>query len=276
MLLKLLPLLSTTVLYALFYLISTLKFDVQILPLSVPYDFLLQLAIAYVLYALSRRAWIFLVIHTLLMGLLYVGNAVKISFFGGPIMPDDVFALQSLLLILEGWRFFAAAIPLAAIASLLLFNFTMRHWSAYLASLVAISLGITIVYKPVSLLAPLDGYFGNSVWDQRSNYIGRGATVYTLLETARYFAAAEVLPDSDMAQEAADNLLAAAPKKTAVGKAFTPRNVHLVLLESFWDPNELKKAKYKPNPLSPEFRELWKNAGYSHALDPVYGGFNDN
>ncbi|MDP2100495.1 MAG: LTA synthase family protein [Methylobacter sp.] len=276
MLLKLLPLLSTTVLYALFYLISTLKFDVQILPLSVPYDFLLQLAIAYVLYALSRRAWIFLVIHTLLMGLLYVGNAVKISFFGGPIMPDDVFALQSLLLILEGWRFFAAAIPLAAIASLLLFNFTMRHWSAYLASLVAISLGITIVYKPVSLLAPLDGYFGNSVWDQRSNYIGRGATVYTLLETARYFAAAEVLPDSDMAQEAADNLLAAAPKKTAVGKAFTPRNVHLVLLESFWDPNELKKAKYKPNPLSPEFRELWKNAGYSHALDPVFGGFTAN
>ncbi|MFU8788352.1 MAG: LTA synthase family protein [Methylobacter sp.] len=276
MLLKLLPLLSTTVLYALFYLISTFKFDVQIVPLSVPYDFLLQLVIAYVLYALSRRAWIFLVIHTLLMGLLYIGNAVKISFFGGPIMPDDVFALQSLLLILEGWRFFAAAIPLAAIASLLLFNFTMRHWSAYLASLVAISLGITVVYKPASLLTPLDGYFGNSVWDQRSNYIWRGATLYTLLETTRYFAAAEVVPDGDMAQEAADNLLAAAPKKPVSTKAFTPRNVHIILLESFWDPNELKKAKYKPNPLSPEFRELWKNAGYSHALDPVFGGFTAN
>lgn len=276
MLLKLLPLLSTTVLYALFYLISTFKFDVQIVPLSVPYDFLLQLVIAYVLYALSRRAWIFLVIHTLLMGLLYIGNAVKISFFGGPIMPDDVFALQSLLLILEGWRFFAAAIPLAAIASLLLFNFTMRHWSAYLASLVAISLGITVVYKPASLLTPLDGYFGNSVWDQRSNYIWRGATLYTLLETTRYFAAAEVVPDGDMAQEAADNLLAAAPKKPVSTKAFTPRNVHVILLESFWDPNELKKAKYKPNPLSPEFRELWKNAGYSHALDPVFGGFTAN
>ncbi len=274
--LKLLPLLSTTLLYALYYLISTLKFDVQIVPESVPYDFLLQLLVAYVLYALSRRAWIFLVIHTLLMGLLYVGNAVKISFFGGPIMPDDVFALQSLLLILEGWRFFAAAIPLAAIASLLLFNFTMRHWSAYLASLVAILLSITVVYKPASLLTPLDGYFGNSVWDQRSNYISRGATLYTLLETARYFAAAEVVPDGDMAQEAADNLLATAPERPAATKAFTPRNVHIVLLESFWDPNELKKAKYKPNPLSPEFRELWKNAGYSHALDPVFGGFTAN
>ena len=169
--LKLLPLLSTTVLYALFYLISALKFDVQILPASVLYDYPLQLVIAYMLYALSRRAWIFLVIHTLLMGLLYIGNAVKISFFGGPLMPDDVFALQSLLLILDGWRFFAAAIPLAAIASLLLFNFSMRHWSAYLASLIAILLGITIVYKPATLLAPMDGYFGNSVWDQRSNYV---------------------------------------------------------------------------------------------------------
>ncbi len=165
MLLKLLPLLSTTLFYALYYLISTFKFDVQILTASVPYDYLLQLVVAYVLYALSKRVWIFLVIHALLMGLLYIGNAVKISFFGGPIMPDDIFALQSLLLILDGWRFFAAAIPLAAIASLVLFNFTMRHWSAYLASMAVILLGITVVYKPATLLDPLDGCFGNSVWD---------------------------------------------------------------------------------------------------------------
>ncbi|MDO9048816.1 MAG: sulfatase-like hydrolase/transferase [Methylobacter sp.] len=322
MLLKLLPLLSTTLLYVLYYLISTFKFDVQILTASVPYDYLLQLVVAYVLYALSKRVWIFLVIHALLMGLLYVGNAVKISFFGGPIMPDDVFALQSLLLILDGWRFFAAAIPLAAIASLVLFNFTMRHWSAYLASLAVILLGLTVAYKPSTLLDPLDGYFGNSVWDQRSNYVWRGATLYTLLESARYFAAAEVIPDADMAQEAADKLLAAgrmgslgncsmrgstscithrdvgnadfawskisahavvpiatfpvAQRKEPVTKTFTPRNIHIVLLESFWDPSVLKKAKYKQNPLSPEFRELWKSAEYSHALTPVFGGFTAN
>ncbi len=276
MLLKLLPLFSTTLLYALYYLISTFKFDVQILTASVPYDYLLQLVVAYVLYALSKRVWIFLVIHALLMGLLYVGNAVKISFFGGPIMPDDVFALQSLLLILDGWRFFAAAVPLAAIASLLLFNFSMRHWSAYLASLTVILLVITVAYKPATLLEPLDGYFGNSVWDQRSNYVWRGATLYTLLETARHFAAAEVIPDADTAQEAADKLLAATPKKEFVAKTFTPRNIHIVLLESFWDPNALKKAKFKQNPLAADFRELWKSAEYSHALAPVFGGFTAN
>ncbi len=285
MLLKLLPLFSTTLLYLLYYLISTFKFDVQILTPSIPYDYLLQLVIAYVIYALSKRVWIFLVIHALLMGLLYIGNAVKISFFGGPIMPDDVFALQSLLLILDGWRFFAAAIPLAAIASLILFNFTMRHWSAYLASLAIILLGITVVYKPATLLEPLDGYFGNSVWDQRSNYVWRGATLYTLLESARHFAAAEVIPDAERAQEAADKLLTARRADAIQArilpvankeKTFTPRNIHIVLLESFWDPGELKKAKFKPYPLSPEFRELWKSGGYSHALTPVFGGFTAN
>ncbi|MDD2800735.1 MAG: LTA synthase family protein [Methylococcales bacterium] len=275
---KSLPLISTTLFYALYYLISTIKFDVQILPQSVPYDYLLQLGIAYLVFALSKKKSVFLVIHGLTMGLLYIGNAVKISFFGGPIMPDDVYALRSLLLILEGWQFFAVAIPLAAIASLLLFNFTMRHWSAYLASMSLMLLGITVVYKPVAVVEPLDNYFGNSVWDQRSNYVWRGATLYSLLEAARYFAAADVATDADSVQEAAASLLAVTPPLEKVGaqKEFTPRNVHIVLLESFWDPNELKKAKFNQNPLSPEFRQLWKNAGNSHALTPVFGGFTAN
>jgi len=277
MLKKLLPIFSTALFYLLYYLISTFKFDVQIDASAIFYDFLLQLAVGYILFALSKRVWIFLVIQALVMGILYVGNAVKISFFGGPIMPDDVYALRSLLLILEGWRFFAAAIPLAAIASLLLFNFTMRHWSAYLASLIAILLGITLVYKPVMILDPLDKRMGYSVWDQRSNYLWRGATLYSLQEGARYFALADKPPGPDEAQMAAESLLSAVPAKpVADSKPFNPRNIHIVLLESFWDPNELKKAHYKQNPLAPDFSKLWKSAGYSRALDPVFGGYTAN
>ncbi|WP_020161127.1 LTA synthase family protein [Methylobacter marinus] len=275
MLSKLLPVISTTVLYALYYLISVFKFDVQIHFKAVPYDYLLQIIIAYLLFAFSKSLWIFLVIQSLVMGILYVGNAIKISFFGGPIMPDDIYALRSLLLILDGWRFFAAAVPLAAIASLLLYNFSMRHWSSYLASLVVLLFSITLVYEPTSIVKPLDQFFGNSVWDQRSNYLWHGATVYTIQESARRFADADVTPDQDRAQESAENLLAAVPKKVG-GPAFTPRNVHIVLLESFWDPNELKKARYQQNPLAPEFRKLWKKAGYSHAMAPVFGGYTAN
>jgi len=278
MLKKLLPIFSTALFYLLYYLISTFKFDVQIKLVAIFYDFLLQLGVGYILFALSKRVWIFLVIQALVMGILYVGNAVKISFFGGPILPDDVYALRSLLLILEGWRFFAAAIPLAAIASLLLFNFTMRHWSAYLASLTAILLGITLVYKPAMILDPLDKHFLFSVWDQRSAYLWHGATLYSLHESARFFALADKPPDPDEAQMAAESLLSAVPavKPVTESKPFTPRNIHIVLLESFWDPSELKKAHYKQNPLAPDFRQLWKSAGYSHALDPVFGGYTAN
>jgi phosphoglycerol transferase MdoB-like AlkP superfamily enzyme len=275
---KLIPLVSTALFYFIFYLVSALKFDVQIKVNAIPLDFLLQLLVAYTLYALSKRVWAFLVIQALLMGLFYVGNAIKIAFFGGPIMPDDAFALRSLLLILEGWRFFAAAIPLAAVASLVFFNFTMRHWSAYLATLVVLLLGITIVYKPTMIVEPIDKYTGNSVWDQRSNYIWHGATLYSLQEGSRYFALADAAPDMDIAQESANNLLDAVPedKPTEPEKTFVPRNIHLVLLESFWDPNRLKKAGYNQNPLSPEFRKLWKSTDYSNAMPPVFGGYTAN
>ena len=273
---KLLPVFSTALFYALFYLISSLHFDVHIKPAAVPFDYLLQLLIAYVLFALSRRLWVFVVLQGLLMGVLYVGNAMKISFFGGPIMPDDVYALRSLLLVLDGWNFIAAALPLAAIAALLLFNFTLRHWSAYLASMLLILFSLTLVYKPAAILEPLDGYFGNSVWDQRSNYLYRGATLYSLQEGARYFADAHIPPDRDLALSAARSLLDNATIETDAVDNFMPRNVHIVLLESFWDPTLLTAAGYNQDPLAPAFRGLWEQTGFAHVMSPVFGGYTAN
>jgi phosphoglycerol transferase MdoB-like AlkP superfamily enzyme len=276
MLPKLLPVISTALFYAIFYLISSLHFDVPIKPSAVLFDYLLQLLVAYILFALSRRLWVFVVLQGLMMGVLYVGNAMKISFFGGPIMPDDVYALRSLLLLLDGWRFIAAALPLAAIAALLLFNFTLRHWSAYLASMLVILFGITLVYKPAAILEPLDRYFGNSVWDQRSNYLYRGATLYSLQEGARYFADAHIPPDRDLALSAAANLLDNVTANTTASDNFTPRNVHIVLLESFWDPKLLKEAGYNQDPLAPAFRSLWERTGFAHVMSPVFGGYTAN
>jgi phosphoglycerol transferase MdoB-like AlkP superfamily enzyme len=282
---KLIPLASTVLFYLSFSLIGALKFDVMIKPEAITIgfisnivlDFIVNLAVAYALFALSRRVSIFLVLQALIMGVLYIGNAIKISFFGGPIMPDDVFALRSMLLILEGWQFFAAALTVAGIASLLLFNFTMRHWSAYLAMLAVFMLGLTVVYKPAMIVEPLDTYTGNSVWDQRSNYLWHGGMLYSLQEGSRYFLMAEAPPDVDVAQQSAERLMATQPEKPKTeAKAFTPRNIHIVLLESFWDPNRLKKAGYNKNPLAPEFRKLWKSVDYSTTMPPVFGGYTAN
>lgn len=273
---SLLPVFSTAAFYALYYLVSALQFDVHIAFRAVPFDYLLQLLIAYVLYALSRGPRVFVVLQGLMMAVLYVGNAIKISFFGGPIMPDDVYALRSLLLVLEGWHFLAAALPLAAIAALFIFNITLRQWRAYLASIAVILFSMTLVYEPAAILEPLDRRFGNSVWDQRSNYLYRGATLYSLQEGARYFADAAEPPDRDLALRAAGTLLTSVPPQPAAQVAFVPRNVHIVLLESFWDPKLLKKAGYNQDPVDPAFRRLWKRAGNARALSPVFGGYTAN
>jgi phosphoglycerol transferase MdoB-like AlkP superfamily enzyme len=270
-----LPIASTAFFYALYYAVCALRFDIAIAPGIIRYDFTLNLILGYALIALSKRVWVFLLLQGLLMGLMYVGNAIKISFFGGPILPDDLYALRALLLILEGWKFYLAALPLAAIASLLVFNFSLRHWGSYLALAGLVLFGVTLVYQPRNILHPLDYQFGTSVWDQRSNYLYRGAALYSLQEGARYFADRELPPERDAARAAQARLLAAQAVRNPVAP-FKPRNVHVILLESFWDPAPLKAAHFPHDPLPADFRRLWSESGESRILSPVFGGYTAN
>lgn len=272
----LLPVLSTALFYALFYAIAALGFDVAIIPGAILRDYLLNLAFAWLLIALSRRLWVFLLLQGLLMALLYIGNTVKISFFGGPIMPDDVYALRTLLLLLEGWQFYLAALPLVGIASLLIFNFALRNWGSWLALAILLLLGVTMLYQPGNIIRPLDRYVGNVVWDQRSNYLQRGAMLYTLMEGARYFADRVPPPDRETVRAARERLRAGLPERTETEGGFTPRNVHIILLESFWDPSSLKAGKYSRDPFPEDFRALWQKTGESHILSPVFGGYTAN
>lgn len=272
---RLTPVLSTTVLYGLCYTVSSLRFDVTIYSGVILRDYLVNLLLAYALFALSKRIWVFLLLQTLLMGVLYIGNAIKLSFFGGPIVPDDVYSLRTLLLLLEGWQFYLAALPLVGIVSLLLFNFTLRNWSSWLALAGLMLLGVTLVYQPQNILKPLDRYVGNSVWDQRGNYLQRGAVLYSLMEGARYFADRKQPPDPNSVHAALARLRSEAPPAAVTGP-FQPRNVHIILLESFWDPALLRKAHFSHDPLPQDFRKLWQQTGDSHILSPVFGGYTAN
>jgi phosphoglycerol transferase MdoB-like AlkP superfamily enzyme len=272
-----LPIYSTALLYVFYYCISVFEFDVKIEPTSVPLDFFAQLILAYILYSISRRPWIFFVLHALIMGVLYIGNPIKIAFFGGPLMPDDIFALRSLLLILSGWKFFVLAFPLVALGGLLFLNFKLRRLHNYIGGVIGGVLALTVIYQPNLIVYPIDTYIGTKEWDQRSNYLWQGATIHTLLETARYFLVADKAPDVDVARAAAKQLLAQHPlDNTPSTEDFKPRNVHIVLLESFWDANNLKKVKFSQNPLSDDFRKLWKTADNSVALVPVFAGMTAN
>ncbi len=271
-----LPIYSTTFFYALYYVISVFEFDVQIFYSAIPLDYSTQLMFGYILNALSHRAWSFTILHALIMGILYIGNPIKIAFFGGPIMPDDIFALRSLLLILSGWQFIALAFVLAGLVSLVFFNLTVvRYWQNYIGVMLASLLTMTMLYQPNLIVYPIDTYIGTTEWDQRSNYIWQGATVHALVETARYFLGADTPPDVDDAREAAEFLLNQQIKKNAF-EDFTPRNVHLILLESFWDANRLAQVKFSKNPLADDFRKLWVRADNSTAIVPVFAGMTAN
>jgi len=80
----LLPIVSAAIGYALAYAASVSYFGVSISRHAVYMDFLLVLAASYLLFFLSRRNWAFIILQWLLITVLYLGNAAKLSFFGGP------------------------------------------------------------------------------------------------------------------------------------------------------------------------------------------------
>ncbi len=116
------PLVASAVLYALAYGVSRLVFEVQIQWERVPYDFALLAAIAYLLFWASRRIWAYLLLLTVLVGVIYIGSAAKIIYLDRPIMPEDIYNVSALFRILGVWGWLIVALPLAALAGLFLFN----------------------------------------------------------------------------------------------------------------------------------------------------------
>jgi len=271
----LLPVISAALAYGLAYLASSHHFSVTILPLGIARDFPLVLALSCLLFFLSRNVWTFVSLQWLMIAILYIGNAAKLSFFGHPIVPDDIYGVRSLLLVLEGRQFFIVAGSLTALAGLLLFNFNFRQQRAWLTLGVILALILGLSHYPRPVVATLDAWVGNCVWDQRSNYIHKGAALYSLQETSRFFQDSEPAPDRPKAVLAASTLLAQFPfdRQTVLKE---PRNVYLILLESFWDPLLLKNIKFNRDPLGSSFRKMWKSTGNSTIMSPVFGGYTAN
>ncbi|MBU1234798.1 MAG: LTA synthase family protein [Proteobacteria bacterium] len=271
----LLPAVSAILGYGLAYLVSNLFFSVTIFPHGIARDFPFVLFFSYLLFFLSRNIWTFMVLQWLMIAILYIGNAAKLAFFGGPMVPDDIYALRSLLLILNGWQLLLVAGSLAILVGLLLFNFHFKRRRAWLALGLILALGLSLTLSPRPIVAALDKHVGNSVWDQRANYVHKGATLYSIQEITRFFKDLEQTPNREKAVGAASALLARSFTHAA-SPAQRPRNVYVILLESFWDPLLLKDIQFNQDPLGPAFRKLWQDSGHSTIMSPVFGGYTAN
>lgn len=280
----LVPFVSTAVLYLLGYGIPALFFGIYIKPERIPADFGLQLALALLVFAVSRRIWAFLLLQALLIGVLYIGSAIKTALLGRPIMPEDMHNVSALIHILgtKGWLL--VGLPLAAILGLFVFNLRLRGRLTAAAWGVLIALPVGAAAGPHVIEQTLDKAFNNFPWDQRQNYIYRGGTINFVQESVRAVAEAKPAPsDAEVRNAVARRQLAEGPRVNLADR-YSPgepsyrrkRNIHIILEESFWDADLLTQAHFSVSPMDPRFMDLWKQTGYSHGMSPAFGGQTAN
>jgi hypothetical protein len=157
----------------------------------------LLVAIAYLLFAASRRIWAYLLLLAALVAVAYVGSAAKITYLGRPIMPDDVYNVTALFRILGAWGWLVVALPLATICGLFLFNLrlTGRLRKTALSALFILPAGAAA--ESPALYHAMDQFWGNTPWDQRENFMWRGGAVHLTQELLRSMATRQPPPKAD-------------------------------------------------------------------------------
>lgn len=279
------PLAVIPVLYGLLQAVAAMALGVRLNGSVAWGDLALHLVLGAVVLCVARGRWAFVILMGLLMTLLHLGNAMKIVVLGGPIMPDDLLAARALFLILDGVWLVAAVALAGGIVVALALAVTLRPRRAQWAAAGAVAVVAAVVALPGPVVAALDRQFGNTVWDQHGNYVQRGPLLHMVQEAARYAARAERAPTRAEVL-AATELLAPSVQPAGLGRpapdalrearARQGRNVHMIVLESFWDPMELTAAGISADPFVPEFRALWESTGRSRVLSPVFGGYTAN
>jgi hypothetical protein len=204
------PLAASMALYAGAYSVSRWVFEVQIVWERMPYDFALVLGIAYLLFWASRRIWAYLLLLSVLIGVAYIGSAAKIAYLGRPVMPDDVYNIAALFRILGAWGWLVVALPLGTIGALFLFNLrlTGRLRKTALSALFILPAGAAA--ESPALYQAMDKFWGNTPWDQRENFVWRGATVHLTQELLRAVATRQPPPQVDDVTAAIERRRAAA------------------------------------------------------------------
>ncbi len=265
--------------YALLQGVSYWLFQVAPNSHAISRDLLANLLFGAIVYSLTRSLGWYLPTIGLLMAALHLSNSGKIAVLGGPIMPDDFLAVRNLFLLLEGWQLMGA---IAVVSLPCLFLILMTSWSSPRTWGVFIGLGFVAagwVLVPIPLVHSMDQYLGNIVWNQRGNFENRGLLIHLIQETARQVGRGGDPPSEEVVAEALRYLHTTGESSrsgTDTAARAERRNLHMIVLESFWDPAQLKAAGLSEDPIAPAFRKLWRATGHSRVLSPVFGGYTAN
>lgn len=233
-------------------------------------DFGIQVALAYCLYAFSKRLSPFILLQGLLMALIYVGNAMKISMLGSPVQPTDIYTVSALLGVLgyEKW-FLLVSVGLGIV--LFIANLKTGYWRIGIAAVVGLTATASFAETSPRLVQRLNAMYGSRDWDHRFNHDARGSSIYLIGELAGWLTARNKAPTA----EDVSNALAlgdTARHATELPLQEGARNIYVIVVESLWDPSLLSRAGFDRDPFAADFRETWQQTGNSTILSPVFAG----
>lgn len=248
-------------------------------------DFLGNLVVALLCFALVQKLSKAMILSAVLIIGFQMANGGKLSVLGTPASPDDFLNIQNLFFLTDGWRRAAlmliAALPLLTALALIPFK-KLSSWIV-MGTLACMTILLGVFAEPARVY--LDTQFGNSVWNQPENFKRRGLALHLAQESIRTAAKVGKFPDRQSVDNATQELVrtpldlpsdAAATADAPVSEQKTARNVHVIVLESFFDPVTLGSDWVPEDPFPASFRQLWAAAGHSKALSPVFGGYTAN
>ena len=238
-------------------------------------DYLGNLAVALLALALVGRTVPALAYACLLIAGFHLINGAKLLVLGVPGSPDDFLNIVNLYHLSEGWlqKVFVVAVGATPFVALVLLV-RWRAWTTW-ATLGGLAAAVALVVAQAGpLQRAMDREFGHSVWNQPENFRSRGVALHLVQESVRTVAKVGRTPSREEVDAALAGLPTAAPDLSPVVAA--PRNVHLIVLESFFDPLTLGEEWVPDDPYPPELRELWAETGHSVTLSPVFGGYTAN
>ena len=192
-------------------------------------------------------------------------HLLKISALGSPVFFSDLSTIGVLISVLKTWQVLAAALLGALLVGLLIFGVWPQKKALLPWTLLALLL-------PVGLYAaaPWEANLVNTVLSSGGNdYVThlqrRGGVQFLLDQRARVYELS-LKGRGLLAGQGLDVRPQLASK----------RNVHLVLLETFWDPMALKAFHFSRDPFDPRFRRLLEQGNNSVVMTPHFGHLTAN
>ncbi len=265
----------SAVLYAIVQMGTSVFFEITVWPGVWIKDAFSHLLLGSLLFLLCRGFWPWAMAYSLTVILLQLGNALKFVILGSPIMPDDFAAAPNMLQLFDDWRLYV--MWAALLVPLILWIYALA-WHKKLTWVVLGSLVLTgfgFVQFSTVINRGMDKYLGDRIWDQPGNYRDRGLVLHIVHEASRSLARGQITLTPEQIKQAKAAVL---PSGLIAHKpdAMDGRNLYIILLESFWDPMNLKAAGISEDPFDPRFRALWQTSNNSTVLAPVYGGYTAN